>query len=248
MKFLIFFLLFSSSIVVEITLEDLDYIRLLSDKDSKSIILNGTEFCNDYFSKKVISFDNKNFKNIFLCKFSKKRDRFYIYMLSVQKKDTKNLKNFCTEILNKWPNVSNHMNLKISYQNKEYLSGFFIDNFYNDKVLNFSKNFEKDQRIIKNEIDNFIIKNKENFTKNNQLNNEIIKKELIKIKKIYNKVISQKISNLDIVIDQQLKKIVRYKIFVNDVQSFKSYSCNWKPGKGVVPYVKKEKFSEFENI
>ena len=30
--------------------------------------------------------------------------------------------------------------------------------------------------------------------------------------------------------------------------NFKSYSCNWTPGKGLNPYVKREKFSEFENI
>ena len=45
-----------------------------------------------------------------------------------------------------------------------------------------------------------------------------------------------------------LSKIVRYKIFVNDVKNFRSFSCNWSPGKGLDPYVKKEKFKEFENI
>ena len=45
-----------------------------------------------------------------------------------------------------------------------------------------------------------------------------------------------------------LSMIVRYKVFVNDVKNLRSFSCNWMPGKGREPYVKKEKFSEFENI
>lgn len=249
MRILIFYLLFSSSLIMEITFEDLDYIRSISDKDSKSIISNGTSFCNDYFSKKTSSLKNKNkFKNIFLCKFSKQRNRFYIYMLSVQKKEPISLKNFCSQILSNWPSISDHMDSKFNYQNKEYLDGFYIENFYFDKVLSFSKNYQHNQRTIKNEIDNFIIKNRNNFTKNNQLNNEILKKEFVKISKIYKKVMSEKASNLDIVINQQLKEIVRYKIFVNDIENFKSYSCNWRPGKGIEPYVKREKFSEFENI
>ena len=249
MRFLIFYLFFSSSLLMEITFEDLDFIRSISDKDSKSIISNGTSFCNDYFSKKTSSLkNNKDFKNIFLCKFSKQRNRFYIYMLSVQKTEPKSLKNFCSEFLNNWPNISDHMDPKFNYQNKEYLDGFYIENFYHDKVLSFSKDYQNNQRKIKNEIDNFIVKNRNNFTNNNQLNNEILKKEYIKINKIYKKITTKKISNLDTVISQQLKEIVRYKIFVNDLNNYQSYSCNWKPGKGKIPYVKIEKFSEFENI
>ena len=45
---------------------------------------------------------------------------------------------------------------------------------------------------------------------------------------------------------KELNKIVRYKIFINDITTFTSYSCNWTPGKGLSPYIKKEKFSEFE--
>ena len=234
---------------MEISFEELDFIRSISDKDSKSIISNGTSFCNDYFSKKTSSLKkNKEFKNIFLCKFSKKRNRFYIYMLSVQMTEPKSLKNFCSEILNNWPNISDHMDPKLNYKNKEYLDGFYIENFYYDKVLSFSKDYQNNQRTIKNEIDNFIIKNRNNFTKNNQLNNEILKKEYLKINKIYKKMITGKSSDLDTVISQQLKEIVRYKIFVNDLNKYQSYSCNWKPGKGKIPYVKREKFSEFENI
>ena len=169
-------------------------------------------------------------------------------MLSVQKKEPNSLKNFCSEILNNWPNISDHMDSKFNYQNKEYLDGFYIENFYYDKVLSFSKEYQNDQRKIKNEIDNFIIKNRNIFTNNNQLNNEILKKEFIKINKIYKKIISEKSSNLETVINQQLKEIIRYKIFVNDINNFQSYSCNWQPGKGRIPYIKREKFSEFENI
>ena len=89
MKKLIIFCLFSSHIFTNISLEEIDLIISFTDKDSKSIISNGTTFCNDYFSKKAgsIKINNKDFKNIFLCKFSKKRNRFYVYMLSVQKNE-----------------------------------------------------------------------------------------------------------------------------------------------------------------
>ena len=43
-------------------------------------------------------------------------------------------------------------------------------------------------------------------------------------------------------------KITRYKIFVNDIKKSKSYSCNWIPGKGLNPYIKLEKFNEFDQI
>ena len=66
MRFLIFYLFFLR-VCMEITFEDLDFIRSISDKDSKSIISNGTSFCNDYFSKKTSSLkNNKDFKNILL--------------------------------------------------------------------------------------------------------------------------------------------------------------------------------------
>ena len=83
---------------------------------------------------------------------------------------------------------------------------------------------------------------------NNEENNLIIEKEIKKINKIYKKIISGTKTELDVIIDQTLTDIVRYKIFVNDVANFKSYSCNWIPGKDKDPYVKREKFSEFENI
>ena len=118
MKKLIIFYLFSSHIFTNISLEEIDLIRSYTDKDSKPIITNGTLFCNDYFSKKTgsLKIDKKEFKNIFLCKFSKKRNRFYVYMLSVQKKDDLSLKNFCREILNEWPEILDHTDPKLQYQ------------------------------------------------------------------------------------------------------------------------------------
>ena len=104
-----------------------------------------------------------------------------------------------------------------------------------------------DQRLINNEIDNFIIKNRKNFSNDNQLNNEIVKK-FNKFKKIYKNFIFEVYSDLELLIKQILYTFVRYKIFVNDTSKFISYSCNWQPGKGSVPYVKKEKFREFEDI
>ena len=233
-----------------ITLEEIDDIRLISDKNSKSIIENGSSFCNEYFSKKSgLSKINKNkFSNIFLCKFSEKRNRFYIYMLSVQKKDKISLKNFCISLLEEWPEISDHLNPKLGYQKKDYLDGFYIENFFFDKVLSFSDNVEKDQQLINNEIDNFILKNRNNFSTDNRLNNDLIKAQLKKITKIQKKILSNSTSDLDIVIKQQLDQIVRYKIFVNDVKNFQSYSCNWKPRKGDNPYIKREKFKEFEKI
>ena len=59
---------------------------------------------------------------------------------------------------------------------------------------------------------------------------------------------ADKESDLEKLIEMNLSMIVRYKVFVNDVKNLRSFSCNWMPGKGREPYVKKEKFSEFENI
>ena len=102
--------------------------------------------------------------------------------------------------------------------------------------------------ILKNELNNFIISNRSNFSSNNKENNQLLKKEEKKLEKIYKKIITKSESDLDKVIKNELDKIIRYKIFVNDISNFTSYSCNWSPGKGLNPYVKKEKFSEFEDI
>ena len=93
-----------------------------------------------------------------------------------------------------------------------------------------------------------IIQNRFKFTEDNIQNNKFIENEIKKANKIYKKIITNTESNLDKVIKSQLDKIVRYKIFINDIKKFKTYSCNWQPGKGLEPYVKREKFSEFENI
>jgi hypothetical protein len=248
MKLFIAFVFFSTSLISNITLEELDYIRSILEKDSKSIIKNGTDFCNDYFKKNsLFKLKENEFKNIFLCKFSKKRNRFYIYMLSIQKKEGKSLRKLCTDILNSWPEISDHMKSNFYYQNKEYLEGFYVENFNFNKMLSFSNNHKKDQQLMKNEINNFII-NGNKFADDNQLNNKTLMKELIKLKKIYRKIISRNSSDLDILTKQSLYPIVRYKIFVNDLKKLQSYSCNWFPGNGAKPYVKIEKYNEFENF
>ena len=127
--------------------------------------------------------EDTKFKNFFICKFSKKRKRFYIYMLSEERDQKKSLKINCMDILNDSPWISDHMNPKFDYQNKKYLEGFFSTQ-------------EKNKIQFKEKLDN----------------------------------------------------IVRYKIFLNDTKKFKSYSCTWTPGKGMTPYIKLEKFKEFENI
>ena len=247
MKIFFLFLIFSTNLFSKLTFEELDLIRSYSDADARSIIQNGTSFCNNYFKKNFSSFE-LNYQNSFTCKFSKKRNRFYIYMLAVDKRDSISLKKFCSDILFSWPDIYEHIDKNFKFKKKDYLSGFYIENFFYDKVINFSDNYENNQRIIRNEIDNYILKNRNNFSDNNKKNNLLIEKEIKKINKIYKKIISSTKTDLDTLIDQILTDIVRYKIFVNDVAKFKSYSCNWIPGKDKDPYIKREKFSEFENI
>ena len=246
MKFFLLFLL-SSQLFSQISIEELDYIRSLS-KESVSIIEMGTKSCNSYFERNKYSKNSGKYQNFYLCKFSKKRNRFYIYMLGVENKSNLPLKTFCTNILKSRPEVSDHMDKKLSYQKKNYLSGFYIENLYNDKVLNFTNDIDKDRMIINNEVDNFILQNRRNFTNDNSLNNDLVSKEIKKINKIYNKIKKNSDSDLVKIIKNQLNEIVRYKIFVNDTKNFISYSCNWQPGKGLEPYVKRERFNEFENI
>ncbi len=247
MKIFIIFLIFSANLFSKLTFEEIDLIRSYSDVDAKSIIQNGTGFCNNYF-KRNFSSSELNYQNSFTCKFSKKRNRFYIYMLAIDKRDSKSLKKFCSDILLSWPDIYEHVEKNFKFQKKDYLSGFYIENFFYDKVIDFSDNYDDDQRTISNELNNYILKNRNNFSNNNEENNLLIKKEIKKINKIYKKIISGTTTDLDILINQILTDIVRYKIFVNDIVNFKSYSCNWIPGKDKDPYVKREKFSEFENI
>ena len=91
------------------------------------------------------------------------------------------------------------------------------------------------------------MENRDLYTLDNEKNNNLIKKEIKKLNRVYKKILSSDESNLDKLIKEELNKIVRYKIFINDTSNFISYSCNWSPGKGLDPYVKREKFSEFEN-
>ena len=246
MKFLLV-LLFSSPLVLQVSLEELDYIRSLS-KNNISIIENGSKSCNKYFEKNKYLSDSRKYQNFYLCKFSKKRNRFYIYMLAVENKSNLSLKEFCKNILKSRPEISDHMDQNLLFQKKDYLSGFFIENFFNDKVLNFTNDFSNNMLIIENEINNFIFKNRGKFSEDNSINNALVSKEIEKINRIYTKIVNKSNSDLDKIIKKQLDEIVRYKIFVNDTKDFISYSCNWQPGKGLVPYVKREKFSEFENI
>ena len=247
MKIFIIFFFLSSNVISSLTFEELDYIRSIANKDSISIIESGTRFCNDFFEKNF-PINEYKYKNFFTCKFSKIRNRFYIYKLAVEKKDSTNLKEFCSNILLSWPEIFDHMDENFKSQKKDYLNGFYVDNFFFDKVIDFSNKYDDDQRIITNEINIYILKNRNNFSNDNVENNILIKKEINKINKIYKKIISESKSDLDNLIIQILNNVVRYKIFINDIKNFKSYSCNWTPGKGIEPYVKRERFSEFENI
>lgn len=248
MRFLIFVFIFSSPSSMQIKFEDLDFLRSITSSNYESIIENGSKACNRYFEENKISFDDNEYENFFMCKFSKKRNRFYIFMLAVDLNKDSSLKEFCNEILESKPEVSDHMLKKFRFQKKAYLSGFYVDNFFNNKVLNFFNNLEKDKLIMNNEINNFIIQNRFNFTEDNIQNNKLLENEIKKVNKIYKKIITSSETNLDKIIKNQLDQIVRYKIFINDTKKFKTYSCNWQPGKGLIPYVKREKFSEFENI
>ena len=161
---------------------------LFSKSEENSFIENidkGTNYCNKFFQEEMNSLktEDKKFKNFFICKYSKKRKRFYVYMLSEERDQKKSLKINCMDILNDSPWISDHMNPKFDYQNKKYLEGFFSTQ-------------EKNKIQFKEKLDN----------------------------------------------------IVRYKIFLNDTKKFKSYSCTWSPSKGMTPYIKLEKFKEFENI
>ena len=117
MKILIIIFIFYSNFSFSLTFEDLDFLRLISNKDSPSIIENGNNFCNDFFKNASFS-KNDEYKNYFLCKFSKKRNRFYIYLLGVEKKQTNSLKDFCINILKTWPEIYDHMDVKFKTQKK----------------------------------------------------------------------------------------------------------------------------------
>ena len=251
MRFLISILfLINYQIYPQITLTDIDKFRSITKPEEKSIIVSGIDFCNKFFNenKKIVISNNKNFKNFFMCKFSEKRNRLYIYMLSLLKEKDQSIKETCNNVIASWPWIFDHMDKNLNYQIKDYLKGFYIENIFNKKIINFTNNLKNDTRLINNEINNLILKNRDTFTADNKNNNIFLEKEINKLKKVYKKILSRDESDLDKIIKSQLDEIIRYKIFINDTKNFKSYSCNWKPGKGSTPYIRKEKFSEFENI
>ena len=167
MRIFFVLLIFSTNIFSKLTFEELDLIRSYSDADAKSIIQSGTSFCNDYF-KKNFSSAELNYQNSFTCKFSVKRNRFYIFMLAIDKGGSNSLKEFCSDILFSWPDIYEHVDKKsFKFKKKDYLNGFYIENFFYDKVLDFSDAYDNDQRIISNEINNYL-KNKNNFSNNNK--------------------------------------------------------------------------------
>ncbi len=250
MKWLIFgTILFTNSLLPNISLSELDFFTSFSSSNSLSMIESGTKHCNEYFnSNKNIKANLNSYKNSFFCKFSKSRNRFYIYMLSEHKNSGISIRDYCESLIKTKEEIFDHLDKTFSYQDKKYLSGFYIENIFNDSVVTFSNNFRQDELTMNNEINRYISQKRSEFSMNNEMNNLILEKEILKLRKIYKKSIENEISDLDKITKMELDKITRYKIFINDIQNFKSYSCTWTPGKGLKPYVKKEKFSEFENI
>ena len=249
MKLALFFVFFFSKFLfANISLEDLDFFRKISDLNSTSIISSGTKHCENFFKENRIYKANQDnsLTNSFSCKFSYKRNRFYIYMLANTKDQNKSVRENCMEIINNWPEIIDHLDKNFYLGRKTYLNGFFVDNIFNDQVLNFSNIYEYDTEEKRNKINKFIIDNRENFTSDDDKNNIMLNSEIYKLEKIYKKIINNEDTNLDKLINYQINEITRYKIFINDLINFESHSCNWKPGKGLTPYVKREKFSEFE--
>ena len=169
-------------------------------------------------------------------------------MLAHHKDTNSSIKNFCINFIKEQEFIFDHLSEILVNQNREFYKGFYIDNLFNNSTLDFSNNINQDRVTMNNEI-NRLIENKRNiFSKNNKKNNFILQQEISELKRIYNKIINNQISDLDKITSIELNKITRYKVFINDIKNYKSYSCTWTPGKGIVPYIKKEKFSEFENI
>ena len=249
MKRFLIFLVFSNLCLSNLNLNEIDIIKKISSSNELSIIKSGVDFCNNFFQKnKNLNLDQKKFKNFFICKFSEKRNRLYIYMLAVDKDYSLSLKDNCKNIIQKWSWISDHMDERLNYQKKEFLEGFFVDNLFNNQVMRFTKNVYLDEQLLINEINKVIIENRNNFSYNNEQNNIFLQKEINQLNRVYKKIINEEVTDLDYLIKKELDSITRYKIFINDFKNFKSYSCTWTPGKGLKPYIKLEKFSEFENI
>ena len=70
-------MILSSQILSNIKLEDIDFFNSISDPNSESIILNGTSYCNNFFSKKTGAVpNNKSSKTFFYVNFQKKEIDF----------------------------------------------------------------------------------------------------------------------------------------------------------------------------
>lgn len=249
-KVIFFSLFFSELVFANLTIEDLDFYRKSSNPQSISIVSSGTNYCKNYFSSdKSISISlEKTFKNSFSCKYSLKRNRFYVFMVAQTKNQEKTIRENCLDVLNNWPEIMDHMDETFFDKRKLYLKGFYVENIFNNQILSFSNIYAQDELEKKNLINQLILDKKSSFSFNDEENNKLIKREILRLEKIYKKIMENKIPDLHKIIKLELDKITRYKIFINDLNGFKSYSCNWKPGKGLNPYVKKEKFNEFENI
>ena len=62
----------------------------------------------------------------------------------MKKKDKFKLKDFVKILLNNWPEISDHMDKKFLFKKKNnFGNGFYVDYFFNDKVLNFSNNYQR---------------------------------------------------------------------------------------------------------
>tara|TARA_B100001115_G_C15779182_1_gene383106 strand:- start:566 stop:1075 length:510 start_codon:yes stop_codon:yes gene_type:complete len=169
-------------------------------------------------------------------------------MVAQTKNQEKTIRENCLDVLNNWPEIMDHMDETFFDKRKLYLKGFYVENIFNNQILSFSNIYAQDELEKKNLINQLILDKKSSFSFNDEENNKLIKREILRLEKIYKKIMENKIPDLHKIIKLELDKITRYKIFINDLNGFKSYSCNWKPGKGLNPYVKKEKFNEFENI
>ena len=131
-------------------------------------------------------------------------------MLANTKDQNKSVRENCLEILNNWPEIIDHLDESFYLEKKRYLNGFFIDNIFNDQVLNFSNIYENDIEEKRNKINKFIIDNKQTFSTDDEENNKILKSEINKLDKIYKKIIDNKETNLDKIINTQIRS--NYKI------------------------------------
>ena len=72
-KLLTLLFLYSSYSFLNISFEDLDYLRSLGNENSQSIILNGTKSCNNYFDKNKFTNNPSKYENFFYVNSQKKK-------------------------------------------------------------------------------------------------------------------------------------------------------------------------------